>query len=56
MADASGTATPKYSIPKYNTAVDAPSGKGNSSQMDAIDAALDLVRSKAIVYAIALGG
>jgi hypothetical protein len=56
MADASGTPTPKYNIPKYNTALDAPSGKGNSSQMDAIDNALALVASKAIVMAVALGG
>lgn len=39
MADATGTPT-SLGIPKYNTAVDAPSGKGNASQMDAIDALL----------------
>lgn len=40
MADASGTPTTKFSIPTYNTPVDAPSGKGNLSQMQAIDALL----------------
>lgn len=35
--DASGTPTTNYNIPKYNTAGDAPSGKGNGAQMDFID-------------------
>lgn len=34
--DATGTPTPK-GIPKYNTAVDAPSGKGFNAAMDQID-------------------
>lgn len=38
--DATGTPTTKFSIPKYNTSVDAPSGLGNASQMDAIDAVI----------------
>lgn len=35
--DATGTPT-SQGIPKFNTAVDAPSGKGGNAQMDAIDA------------------
>lgn len=38
--DATGTPTAK-GIPKYNTAVDAPSGKGFNAAMDAIDTLLD---------------
>lgn len=38
--DATGTPTAK-GIPKFNTAVDAPSGKGSNAQMDAIDTLLD---------------
>ena len=38
--DATGTPTTNYSIPKFNTAVDAPSGIGSNAQMDAIDTAL----------------
>lgn len=34
--DATGTPTP-LGIPKFNTAVDAPSGKGSNAQMDVID-------------------
>jgi hypothetical protein len=34
--DATGTPT-SLGIPKFNTAVDAPSGKGSNAQMDAID-------------------
>lgn len=34
--DATGTPTP-LGIPKFNTAVDAPSGKGSNAQMDSID-------------------
>lgn len=37
--DATGTPTSK-GIPKYNTAVDAPSGKGFNAAMDAIDTLL----------------
>jgi hypothetical protein len=35
--DATGTPTTNYSIPKFNTAVDSPSGLGSNAQMDAID-------------------
>lgn len=35
--DATGTPTTNYSIPKFNTAVDAPSGKGGNAQADYID-------------------
>lgn len=38
--DATGTPTSK-GIPKYNTAVDAPSGKGFNASMDSIDTLLD---------------
>ena len=38
--DATGTPTAK-GIPKFNTAVDAPSGKGFNAAMDAIDGLLD---------------
>jgi hypothetical protein len=38
--DATGTPTSPDSIPKYNTAVDAPSGLGSNAQMDAIQVAL----------------
>lgn len=38
--DATGTPTPK-GIPKYNTAVDPPSGRGFNAAMDAIDSLLD---------------
>lgn len=40
--DATGTPTAK-GIPKFNTAVDAPSGKGSNAQMDAIDGLFDKV-------------
>lgn len=35
--DATAPPTP-LGIPKFNTALDAPSGKGSNAQMDAIDA------------------
>lgn len=38
--DATGTPTSPDSIPKYNTAVDPPSGKGFNAAMDAIQVAL----------------
>lgn len=38
--DATGTPTAK-GIPKFNTAVDAPTGKGANAQMDAIDTLLN---------------
>jgi hypothetical protein len=38
--DATGTPTSPDNIPKFNTAVDAPSGKGSNAQMDAIQTAL----------------
>ncbi len=38
--DATGTPTTNYSIPKFNKAVDAPSGEGGNQQMDAIDTLL----------------
>lgn len=37
MADASGTPSTNYSIPKLNTAVDPPSGKGENTIVDFID-------------------
>lgn len=43
--DATGTPTTNYAIPKFNTAVDAPSGRGSNAQMDAIDTALDTVET-----------
>jgi hypothetical protein len=43
--DATGTPTPK-GIPKFNTAVDPPSGKGFNAAMDAIDSLLDSYVSK----------
>lgn len=38
--DATGTPTTNYSIPKYDTANDAPSGLGFNAAMDALDTAL----------------
>lgn len=38
--DATGTPTSPDSIPKYNTAVDPPSGKGFNAAMDALQVAL----------------
>jgi len=38
--DATGTPTTKFSIPKFNTAVDSPSGKGTNAMMDSIDASM----------------
>lgn len=43
--DATGTPTAK-GIPKFNTAVDKPSGVGSNAQMDAIDALFDSYVSK----------
>ena len=43
--DATGTPTAK-GIPKFNTAVDAPSGKGFNAGMDAIDTLLDSYAAK----------
>jgi hypothetical protein len=48
-ANATGTPTTNFSIPKFNTADDAPNGIGVNEMMDAIDAALDSVRDGAIV-------
>jgi len=39
--DATGTPTTNYSIPKFDTAVDSPSGVGFNGAMDAIDTAID---------------
>ena len=39
-ANATGTPTANFSIPKFNTASDAPNGKGTNEMMDAIDALL----------------
>jgi hypothetical protein len=63
--DATGTPTTNYAIPKFNTAVDSPSGLGSNAQMDAIDTVLftqvttltTLANSKVgIGLLIALGG
>lgn len=43
--DAMGTPTTNYSIPKFDTDTDSPSGLGSNAQMDAIDTALDTVES-----------
>jgi stage V sporulation protein SpoVS len=40
MPDATGTPTTNFSIPKYNTGTDAPSGKGFNEAMDFVDALL----------------
>jgi len=40
MADASCTPSTKFSIPKLNTAVDPPSGKGLNTIVDSIDTLL----------------
>lgn len=53
--DATGTPTTIYQLPKFNVNNDAPSGLGGNAQMDAVDAALDLIRRKALVYAVAMG-
>jgi hypothetical protein len=47
--DATGTPTSPDSIPKYNTAVDAPSGKGFNAAMDAIQVALSARVLKSLV-------
>jgi hypothetical protein len=44
--DATGTPTSPDNIPKYNTAVDAPSGKGFNAAMDALQTALTARISK----------
>lgn len=44
--DATGTPTSPDSIPKYNTAVDAPSGKGFNAAMDAVQVGLSARASK----------
>jgi hypothetical protein len=44
--DATGTPTSPDSIPKFNTAVDAPSGLGSNAQMDSIQTALSARVSK----------
>lgn len=49
--DATGTPTSPDSIPKYNTAVDAPSGRGFNAAMDAIQLALNGKASTASVAA-----
>lgn len=43
--DATGTPSTNYSIPKFNTAVDAPSGKGSNAIVDAIDAVIPFNKS-----------
>lgn len=48
MADASGTPTPLFSIPTFNTAVDPPSGKGFNTAMASIDAAMGTLGISAI--------
>lgn len=45
--DATGTPTTTWSIPKFNTAVDAPSGLGSNAQMDVIDTALTTINTLA---------
>lgn len=45
--DATGTPTTNFSIPKYDTNVDAPSGLGFNAAMDAIDVAMNTVRTTA---------
>jgi hypothetical protein len=59
--DATGTPTAVWSIPKFNTAVDSPSGNGSNAQMDAIETALNSVLATAntkpsMGLLIALGG
>lgn len=49
--DATGAPTTQ-GIPKFNTAVDAPSGKGGNAQMDAIDTLIKLKPGLAIVIAL----
>lgn len=39
-ANATGTPTTNFSIPKFNTASDAPNGKGVNEMMDALDSLL----------------
>lgn len=46
--DATGTPTTHFSLPKFATGADAPSGKGGNAQMDAIDAALYTVQTGSI--------
>ena len=57
--DATGTPTTNYAIPKFNTAVDAPSGVGSNNQMDVIDTTIKTVETtaleSAIVFAVVLG-
>jgi hypothetical protein len=57
--DATGTPTANYGIPKFNTATDAPSGKGGNAQVDFIDnllkttfvsAPVGVVTSEVLVY------
>lgn len=56
-ANATGTPTSNFSIPKFNTASDAPNGKGTNEMMDAIDTLLlnritpTIPNSSAKVYA-----
>jgi hypothetical protein len=47
-ANATGTPTPNFSIPKFNTASDAPNGTGVNEMMDSIDTALDGVRDASL--------
>lgn len=46
--DATGTPTSPDNIPKFNTAVDPPSGKGSNAQMDAIQVALSAIRAAGV--------
>ena len=43
--DATGTPSTNYGIPKFNTAVDAPSGKGNNAIVDSIDSIIPFAKS-----------
>lgn len=53
--DATATPTTNFALPKFNTPLDAPSGKGGNAQMDAVDAALTKVKSAALVFSIVFG-
>lgn len=43
--DATGTPSTNYAIPKFNTAVDAPTGKGSNAIVDAIDSIIPFNKS-----------
>lgn len=48
-ANATGTPTTNFSIPKFNTASDAPNGKGVNEMMDALDAAMNALNPSHLV-------